>query len=123
MGGTISDKNTRVITTIPKELKEKAEYVAEHENRSLSNLMYTLLSRYVNEHYSRYVMDDFFHKQKVPSGFTCKEVRDKEGRVIVHGYLIPLTSPVFKNGDKEFLTEEDVRINVEWNNEALKDGE
>jgi metal-responsive CopG/Arc/MetJ family transcriptional regulator len=47
--GQISDKNTRIAVTIPKDLKFEAEVIATKENRSLSNLIVTLLSKYVAE--------------------------------------------------------------------------
>lgn len=39
----VSDKNTRVLVTMPKELKEKLEARAKEENRSLNNLILTIL--------------------------------------------------------------------------------
>lgn len=40
---TISKDNTRVLVTIPKELREELEEEAAKENRSLSNYIQTLL--------------------------------------------------------------------------------
>ena len=43
---TISDKNTRMPLTIPKILKADLEEIAEKENRSLNNLIVTVLKEY-----------------------------------------------------------------------------
>jgi len=48
MGGKIADKNTRTLLTIPKELKTKLEEVAKEQNRSLNNLIITILKDYVS---------------------------------------------------------------------------
>jgi predicted HicB family RNase H-like nuclease len=45
----ISDKNTRTLITLPKELKEKLETIAKKENRSLNNLILTILLREVEK--------------------------------------------------------------------------
>jgi len=45
----ISDKNTRTLITLPKELKEKLESMAKVENRSLNNLILTILLREVEK--------------------------------------------------------------------------
>lgn len=47
--GKISDKNTRINITISKDLKSKAELIATKEDRSLSNLVVSLIRKYVNE--------------------------------------------------------------------------
>ena len=39
----ISDKNTRVLVTMPKELKDKLEKKAKDENRTVNNLILTIL--------------------------------------------------------------------------------
>ena len=41
--GKISDKNTRTLITIPKELKTKLEEIAKNQNRSFNNLVITIL--------------------------------------------------------------------------------
>lgn len=46
--GQISDKNTRTTITISKELKKQLEEIAKEENRSLNNLMVTVLKNYVD---------------------------------------------------------------------------
>lgn len=46
--GKISDTKTRIVVTIPKDLKAKAELIAQQENRSLSNLIVKLVDDYVN---------------------------------------------------------------------------
>lgn len=46
--GKISDKNTRTLITIPKELKQTLEIVAENQNRSFNNLIITILKDYIN---------------------------------------------------------------------------
>jgi len=43
---TINIKNTRTNITIPKELKIKLEEIAKEQNRSLNNLIVTILSNY-----------------------------------------------------------------------------
>lgn len=45
--GKISNSKTRIAITIPKDLKLKAEIIANQENRSFSNLVVTLLDDYV----------------------------------------------------------------------------
>lgn len=45
----ISDKNTRTLITLPKDLKEKLETMAKKENRSLNNLILTILLREVEK--------------------------------------------------------------------------
>lgn len=46
--GTISDQNTRMSLTIPKELKASLEKIAKEQNRSLNNLIITLLKDYTD---------------------------------------------------------------------------
>ena len=43
----ISDKNTRIIVTIPKELKATIEALAKKDDRSTNNLIIKILSDYV----------------------------------------------------------------------------
>lgn len=45
----VAENNTRVIITIPKELKEQLLQIADNENRSLSNLIVQVLKIYVNK--------------------------------------------------------------------------
>lgn len=45
----ISNENTRLLLTIPKTLKEKLEAIAKNENRSLTNLIITTLSKSVEK--------------------------------------------------------------------------
>ena len=45
--GKISDKNTRTLITIPKDLKKQLEEIAKEQNRSFNNLVITMLSKYV----------------------------------------------------------------------------
>ena len=45
--GKISENNTRINVTIPKYLKLQAEIIATKQNRSLSNLIVTLIKDYV----------------------------------------------------------------------------
>lgn len=44
--GKISDKNTRTLITIPKELKSELEQIAKEQNRSFNNLVITILKDY-----------------------------------------------------------------------------
>lgn len=46
--GKISDKNTRTNLTISKELKSTLEDIAKEQNRSLNNLIITVLKDYVD---------------------------------------------------------------------------
>lgn len=43
----ISDDKTRVSIILPKSLKEKLQELADEENRSLSNLVITILQEYL----------------------------------------------------------------------------
>ncbi len=45
--GKISENNTRINVTIPKDLKLRAEIIATKQNRSLSNMIVTLIRDYV----------------------------------------------------------------------------
>jgi metal-responsive CopG/Arc/MetJ family transcriptional regulator len=45
--GNIREDKTRVIVTLPKELKETLSEIAKEENRSLTNLIVTILKDYV----------------------------------------------------------------------------
>lgn len=45
--GKISEHNTRINVTIPKDLKLRAEIIATKQNRSLSNMIVTLIRDYV----------------------------------------------------------------------------
>ncbi len=49
----ISDNNTRVMVTIPKELRDKLVLVADNEGRSLSNLIVQILKNYLQEYEER----------------------------------------------------------------------
>ena len=46
--GKISDKNTRTLITIPKELKTELEGIAKNQNRSFNNLVITILKDYTS---------------------------------------------------------------------------
>lgn len=43
-----SDK-IRILVTVPREVKEQLEEVAKQENRSVSNYVYTLIQKDLNE--------------------------------------------------------------------------
>ena len=45
--GQISENNTTMSFVIPKTLKEELGYIAAKENRSMSNLLCTLVDNYV----------------------------------------------------------------------------
>ena len=45
--GKLSEKNTTMSFAIPKTLKDEIGIIAEKENRSMSNLIVTLLDNYV----------------------------------------------------------------------------
>lgn len=51
--GKISDKNTRTLITIPKDLKRDLEQVAKNENRSFNNLVATILLKYIEKQLKR----------------------------------------------------------------------
>lgn len=44
---SISDKNTRTLITLPKELKEQLESIAKNDSRSLNNLIVKILLDFV----------------------------------------------------------------------------
>jgi len=44
---SISKDNTRTLITIPKDLKETLEKIAEKDNRSFNNLVITVLKEYI----------------------------------------------------------------------------
>lgn len=44
---SISEKNTRTLITLPKELKEQLEAIAKNDNRSFNNLVVKILSDFV----------------------------------------------------------------------------
>ena len=46
--GQLSEKNTTMSFTIPKDLKNEIGIIAQKENRSMSNLIVSLLSDYAN---------------------------------------------------------------------------
>lgn len=45
--GNIGEDKTRIILTVPKDLKEVLMEIAKDENRSLTNLIVTILKDYV----------------------------------------------------------------------------
>lgn len=47
--GKLADNNTRYSLTIPKDLKTQLEMLAEKQNRSLNNLIVTVLKNYVSD--------------------------------------------------------------------------
>lgn len=49
MPACTSENTTRIIATIDKELKSKAEECAKKEHRSLSNLITVALEEYINK--------------------------------------------------------------------------
>lgn len=44
---SISKDNTRIILTIPKDLKAELEKIAQEQNRSFNNLVITILKEFV----------------------------------------------------------------------------
>ena len=46
---SISKDNVRTVLTISKELKSKLEVIAKQENRSLNNLIITILKNFIDE--------------------------------------------------------------------------
>lgn len=61
--GKISENNTRIIITIPKETKNKIEKIASCENRSLSNLVVTIINKYI-EDYNQNLLKETKRKQQ-----------------------------------------------------------
>ncbi|EKQ56340.1 MULTISPECIES: hypothetical protein [unclassified Clostridium] len=47
--GKISDKNTRTLITLEKDLKIELEQIAKEQNRSFNNLIVTILKKYATE--------------------------------------------------------------------------
>ena len=47
--GKIAENNTRLCVTMPKELKTSLKMIAEDRNRSLNNLIVTVLKDYVEQ--------------------------------------------------------------------------
>lgn len=45
----VADDKARLLLTIPKDLKEKLEAIAQSENRSLTNLIITILTKSVEK--------------------------------------------------------------------------
>lgn len=46
---SISDKNTRTLITIPKDLKKQLEDISKKQNRSFNNLVITILKNFVSD--------------------------------------------------------------------------
>jgi len=46
----VSKKKTRVLVTMPRELREKLQEMANKENRTLSNFVLTIIQKYLEEH-------------------------------------------------------------------------
>ena len=46
--GKISEKNTRTLITIPKDMKAELIVMAKADNRSFNNLIITVLGKYLN---------------------------------------------------------------------------
>ena len=44
----ISENNTRLLVTMPKETKERLEKLAKEDNRSVNNLILTILNKYLS---------------------------------------------------------------------------
>ena len=61
--GKISENNTRIIITIPKETKKKKKKIASCENRSLSNLVVTIINKYI-EDYNQNLLKETKRKQQ-----------------------------------------------------------
>lgn len=45
----VSNDKIRILVTVPREVKEQLEEVAKQENRSVSNYVYTLIQKELNE--------------------------------------------------------------------------
>lgn len=51
---SISELNTRTNITIPKSLKQEIELLAKRENRSMNNLIITILKSYVESQKAKF---------------------------------------------------------------------
>ena len=51
---SISDLNNRTNITIPKSLKQEIELLAKRENRSMNNLIITILKSYVESQKAKF---------------------------------------------------------------------
>lgn len=49
--GQISDTNTRIVVVLPKEIKTKADIIANSDGRSLSGWVRNLITNEVKKHY------------------------------------------------------------------------
>lgn len=49
--GQISDKNTRVVIVLPKDIKNKADIIANADGRSLSGWVRNLITNELKKHY------------------------------------------------------------------------
>lgn len=49
--GQISDTNTRIVIVLPKEIKTKADIIANLDGRSLSGWVRNLITNEVKKHY------------------------------------------------------------------------
>lgn len=47
--GKISDNNTRILITIPKELKQQIEELSKKDNRSFSNYVVKILKEHIKD--------------------------------------------------------------------------
>lgn len=84
MGGSISEENTRTLITIPKDLKEKGAFIAKCEHRSLSNLLVSILSNYIDQHYSLYNLLFDSNGQK-KDDFDINKFKDISDRMLIYG--------------------------------------
>lgn len=50
--GKIKEDNTRIMIIIPKDIKTKADIIANEDGRSLSGWVRNLITNEVNKHYS-----------------------------------------------------------------------
>lgn len=96
MGGSISDDNTRLPVTMPKDLKQRGTFVAKCEHRSLSNLIVAILSNYVDQHYALY--DTLFDsKGREKTEIDAEKLKEMSNRMLISGYAGTGKSAILDN--------------------------
>ena len=65
--------NTRTTITISKDLKSKIETLAKNDNRSMNNMIITILDSYIKENF------DFRYEEKISKGTSGKDSKNLPG--------------------------------------------
>lgn len=58
--GQLSEKNTKMSFAIPKDLKAEIGIIAQKENRSMSNLIVSLLTDYANLYQQKEKLTEYY---------------------------------------------------------------